>query len=761
MEQKPLSQDDIDKAKAYKEALDELQKSVVGLNSKLPSFADGMKAGIQAIGEKLPEVVESIKNLNEQNRQLAESGGKPKNILKELASSMLSWNTLISVGVTLLATYGDAIIDWVSSLGKGKDASNQSKLSIESLNKAVGSTEYSGAIKQVNELKINVGLAKDGFLKKQDVLRQYNDTLGKTMGHADTLNEVEGKLLKNGPAYIKMTLYKATAQMALQEAAKKAVEAEQIKLKKDEDVLTFWDKTVDFFNRNTGAAGIGAAGMSNTEEIADAELKAKANQRRKEEGDQIQKDQQNLVNIAATYQKLAAEVANGNGLNFVGSTTTEILKKDFVRKHNIITSHAEQLMQAKSIDFAQTLELNKNQYDLELKQLDGLLRDKEISQEEFNKRSERLQHKYKQNIGNNAELFAKQNMADMKKAMDVLAGNLREKEGQQKKDVISQDEKELRKIKLPGNQLAAERKLIDDKFAYELFMAGNNSEKKKAIEEKHQKDLSDLSERYEQQRKEFAVNTAQKVADAAFSLLGSNIKANTEAKIKGLEKDKANELSNTSLTSTQRKAVEEKYKKKEEQEKIKAFKAEQRMSVLQAVVNGALAITKATSQTGVLAPFVIPGIIASTAVQIATIASQKPPQFAKGGQFISDGRGALLPGYSRTDNTNAYLRSGEAVVVSEAMRNPWARNLVSAINVAYGGRDFSMPNPGKGYSIGDIYTDGGNANRYYSQPVVDVKEMANTLAYQMINNFPPIYVDVKDVNNQQNILAQTVNRVNL
>ncbi len=123
------------------------------------------------------------------------------------------------------------------------------------------------------------------------------------------------------------------------------------------------------------------------------------------------------------------------------------------------------------------------------------------------------------------------------------------------------------------------------------------------------------------------------------------------------------------------------------------------------------------------------------AMSIAEIAKQKPG-FAVGGQYISDGRGALLPGYSRTDNTNAYLRSGEAVVVSEAMRNPWARNLVSAINVAHGGRDFSAPNTGRGYAIGGIFTDGGNANRYYNQPVNDMKDMANTLAYQMINNFP-------------------------
>lgn len=145
---------------------------------------------------------------------------------------------------------------------------------------------------------------------------------------------------------------------------------------------------------------------------------------------------------------------------------------------------------------------------------------------------------------------------------------------------------------------------------------------------------------------------------------------------------------------------------------------------------------------------------------VGEIMKQKPG-FAYGGQYVSDGKGAALPGYSKTDNMNAYLRSGEGVVVSEAMRAPWARNIVSAINVAFGGRDFSTPNTGRGFAIGGIYTDGGNANRYYQQPVNDNQNLANTIAYQLINNFPPIMVDVKDVNTQQNILAQTVNRVNL
>jgi hypothetical protein len=198
-----------------------------------------------------------------------------------------------------------------------------------------------------------------------------------------------------------------------------------------------------------------------------------------------------------------------------------------------------------------------------------------------------------------------------------------------------------------------------------------------------------------------------------------------------------------------------------------AFKAQQAAAAAQVIIETKKSIMNIWSANSGI-PFVgVPKAIAETALvaavgasNLAAIIKQKPG-FARGGQYTSDGRGALLPGYSRTDNTNAYLRSGEAVVVSEAMRNPWARNLVSAINVAHGGRDFSVPNAGRGYAIGGIFTDGGNANRYYSQPVNDQKDLANTLAYQMINNFPPIYVDVKDVNNQQNILAQTVDRVNL
>lgn len=294
-------------------------------------------------------------------------------------------------------------------------------------------------------------------------------------------------------------------------------------------------------------------------------------------------------------------------------------------------------------------------------------------------------------------------------------------------------------------------KQIESQRIHDMMVQGDADRKAKLDKEKQAA----------QQLKDFEIHTAQQVSTAAFGILQNSIKQQADAKVASLESQKTAELSNTSLTSGQKLAIEQKYKTKENQEKVKAFKEEQEASVAQAVINGALAITKVTSQTGVLSPFVIPGIIAETAIQVATIVAQKPPAYAAGGlHYTSDGKGGMLPGYSRTDNTNAYLRSGEGIVVSEAMRDPWARNLVSAINVGFGGRDFSTTT-GRGFAVGGIFTDGGDANRYYNAPVNDQKNLANSIAYQMVNNFPPVYVDVKDINNQQNILAQTINRVNL
>jgi hypothetical protein len=795
------------KIEQYKSSFDSLRTSINGLSQPFNSFSNS----INSLDKNLAKYSDSIKELNTQNKELTTTGDAIGKKVNDISGSFTTWAGVIEIlqtaikggtiaikgwtvaltgGLAIITTFLPEIIDFATALFKGKDAIDKAKLSLDSLNKGLSSTEYTKAIEGITGLQVKINLAKSGFASKSEVVKEYNETIGQTIGQVKTLDQVETSLKKNAGDYIKIMLYKASAMAAIKESAENQVLAQKELAKSDDESTSFWNsglKNSDnpiikkIYHESAEKSKKEAAKQFQekahaTQVIAESFLKKASELEQKSPINQLKKQIENLKRStdagiigSKTFKQLEKlkndlkeiQLSDENKSTNHKSTfvVTNQTQQRLVSKNEI--RHLNEQLNAHTLTLNKQLEQDKLHYNTEMTLLADQLQKKLISQEEFNKQSKQLQDTYHQNIGNNVEIFRKDKLDEMQKITQQIVDQNTELAAGKKKEEIKEDEKKAKDAILPRDIFNAEKKLIEDKYAYEIIQAKGNEEKIKTIKEKSQEDLNALTERYEQQRKEFALNAAQQVADKAFSIIGNNIKSSSDAKIKGLERDKEKELSNKSLTATQRKAIEDKYQKKENQEKVKAFKAEQKASVLQAVVNGALAITKATSQTGILAPFVIPGIIASTALQVATIVAQKPPAYAKGGHFVSDGRGAVLPGYSLTDNTNAYLRSGEAVVVSEAMRNPWARNLVSAINVAHGGRDFSVPNTGRGYAIGGIFTDGGNANRYYNQPVTDIKDMANTLAYQMINNFPPIYVDVKDVNNQQNILAQTVNRVNL
>lgn len=131
------------------------------------------------------------------------------------------------------------------------------------------------------------------------------------------------------------------------------------------------------------------------------------------------------------------------------------------------------------------------------------------------------------------------------------------------------------------------------------------------------------------------------------------------------------------------------------------------------------------------------------AIQIATVVAQAVSGFAKGGIYTSDGKGGLLPGYSKHDNINAHLRSGEGIIVSEAMQNPVARAAVSAINVAHGGRSFGTPTQGNGFATGGVFgpgfsvTDDGATSRYIEQ-----------FAVRVAQNMPQQVLVLEDVNSK-------------
>src|SRR6185312_2026988 len=267
--------------------------------------------------------------------------------------------------------------------------------------------------------------------------------------------------------------------------------------------------------------------------------------------------------------------------------------------------------------------------------------------------------------------------------------------------------------------------------------------------------------------KQQEINFATQISNSPFAIYGQTLQRQNQAQEVYLERQKEHDLQNQALTETQKYQLSEKYRVLEGKQKVKEFHQEQELNIAKATMEGALAIVKAYAEEGpIVASAELPFLIGETALQIGVIAAEKPPAYAKGGlHYESDGRGGVLPGYSKTDNTNAYLRSGEGIVVSEAMQVPWARQLVSAINQSYGGRPFEGTF-GPGFASGGIFNsylptiDNGLRPQLAVASRLHPDDIHGIVAglTNAINNMPPPVVDVKDINYQQQRLATVQDR---
>lgn len=155
---------------------------------------------------------------------------------------------------------------------------------------------------------------------------------------------------------------------------------------------------------------------------------------------------------------------------------------------------------------------------------------------------------------------------------------------------------------------------------------------------------------------QFTIDQALVVSDAVFTIMQQNRQAIFDADMAKLEEARERELNNKNLTESQRAQIEKRYKLEEARLKQQAWKQQKDADLAQAVINGALAISRAWT-LGL--PAAIPASIAAgvaTAAQIAVIANTKPPKFADGTEFL------IGAGTGRSDNNLAYLSHGERVV---------------------------------------------------------------------------------------------------
>ncbi|MFD2961366.1 MULTISPECIES: hypothetical protein [Olivibacter] len=279
-----------------------LQNSINQITRELPAFTYSVQTGFMAISNNLPILFDQIARIRAENAALAAQGQASVPMWKQLTTSVFGWGTALSLAITLTTVYGKEIGNFIKSLFEGKKGLDASKESLNALNATLKDTDFKKATTGMAELKTNVDLAKKGLLSKTDVVKQYNEGVGKTIGQVKTLNEVEAKMIEKGDAYVKMMLYKAAATAALAEAGKSAME-QMVELNKTDE------QSIDYLS----------SGLANSNDPKVQELyRRNAKRNREQAAKEFEERQKTYEQIAADFQKRAAETAKANGLDFFG-----------------------------------------------------------------------------------------------------------------------------------------------------------------------------------------------------------------------------------------------------------------------------------------------------------------------------------------------------------------------------------------------------------------------------------------------------------
>jgi len=239
----------------------------------------------------------------------------------------------------------------------------------------------------------------------------------------------------------------------------------------------------------------------------------------------------------------------------------------------------------------------------------------------------------------------------------MLADNYDKQIELRKQLLILNESLTLKELELEQAKLDEEAKVYRATLAAKVLAAKNANQEITTDTEEATKKQTDYVQQY---------------ADAATSIMTTLLQTNKEltqrqleAQLGAIQEERDTALRTIDLTEAQRLKIEERYRQQEKRIKEQAFKQQKQADVIQATINTALAVSRAlaTPPSPNVAAAVAAGI--AGAAQVALIASQPLPRFAKGTeQFITDGTGT-------SDSGLAWLSNGERVVPASINSEYW------------------------------------------------------------------------------------------
>ncbi len=190
----------------YASGFSGLQNSINQVTRELPAFTNSVQTGFMAISNNIPMLVDQYNNLIKANKELKAQGEQTVPAWRQLVSGIVSWQTALSIGITLLTVFSKEIYEGIKGLIGYEDATKKAADAQEEFAKQLDITIEN--ITQLNKEQINsldfttkayiIAMKKRGASAKEifDFEQQQRDNaIVKSQDQLDALENQLGEAL--------------------------------------------------------------------------------------------------------------------------------------------------------------------------------------------------------------------------------------------------------------------------------------------------------------------------------------------------------------------------------------------------------------------------------------------------------------------------------------------------------------------------------------------------------------------------------------
>ena len=670
----------------YASSWNGLGNSINQLTREAPAFANSLQTGFMALSNNIPILTDELGVLIDKNKKLKADGKPTESILKTVAGAFFSWQTAISLGVTILTVYGAKLFELAKAAYESNKGISATVKAQESLNTAI-SEGNKNAAEEVGHFRTLYATATNVALSQ----KERNDATNEMQKlYPKVLENIKDETIQNGKAKDSYYLIRdaiiaksrAAAisseldKLAAEEFAKEA----ELRLKLDLEMNELYRRK-DALADIEWSDNVSAAQIKRVEAQYNNQVKVvkDINKQILNLNKDLNKEQDILLKARQKQDEKAAIIIPPPKEEKAGKDKTtedaakakeEILKKDYetrlsnlqrlkeidsddlefserVIEEKVILSAAlaaDEILIAEAV-FEEKKRLAKGDVQLIRQAINEKKTAEENAQEENLKRVTKYYEEQEKKATEYAKKLSEFNILDSKEYKKYLED--KKKEDEDRKKYL---EKTLDELKNYSESFVSEfASNLGFKETFDFFVKVD-SEGKTMWEKLDQDGVSG------QEKFKARFNAIAESSQEMFNMIAQMSATNYEQEYARLDKQKETSLKFAGDSTAAKEKIEADYEKKKKEIDKRKFEADKKISMVNIAIDTAQAVVATL-------PNIPLSIIigAMGAVQLAMVASQQFPAYAEGTDNHKGGLMLVNDGAGSNFQEKVILPSGKVI----------------------------------------------------------------------------------------------------